>query len=169
MKSELIQTLTSAFVAHVQQADGGTEFLLARDLQCLLGYAEWCNFNGTGISKARTACELSCYAVSDHFVDVNKMVGEAYSTENRTVGANFTSLGPAGRRLTGSESRRLTRRQHLDSTAIDPKPLTGYRNRHIRPMAVRPLDHPERWPTPWGFLFSGSEKAREAPSQGRSP
>jgi hypothetical protein len=34
---------------------------------------------------------------------------------------------------------------------------TGYRSAHIRPVAVRPLDHPERWPTPRGFLFSGLE------------
>ena len=25
---------------------------------------------------------------------------------------------------------------------------------HIRPLAVRPLNHPEREPNPWGFLFS---------------
>lgn len=159
MKSELIQTLTSTFVAHVQQTD----------LQCLLGYAERCNFNRTVISKARTGCEPSCHAVSDHFIDVNKMVEGMYSTEDRTVGANFTPLGPAGRRRTGSESRRPTCLQHLDSTPIDSEPLTGYGNQHIRPMAVRPLDHPERWPNPWGFLFSGPGKPRAAPSQGRSP
>ncbi|MBA3486489.1 MAG: DNA damage-inducible protein D, partial [Lysobacter sp.] len=39
MKTELIHTLTSTFEAHAQQADGGTEFWLARDLQHLLGYA----------------------------------------------------------------------------------------------------------------------------------
>ena len=74
MKTELIQTLTSTFEAHAQQTDGGTEFWLARDLQHLLGYAEWRNFNSTVLSKAKTACEVSGHAVSDHFVDVNKMV-----------------------------------------------------------------------------------------------
>ena len=74
MKYELIQTLTGTFEAHAQQTEGGTEYWLARDLQYLLGYAEWRNFNSTVISKARTACELSGHAISDHFVDVNKMV-----------------------------------------------------------------------------------------------
>lgn len=74
MKTELIHTLTSTFEAHAQQAEGGTEFWLARDLQYLLGYAEWRNFNSTAISKAKTACELSGHAVSDHFVDVNKTI-----------------------------------------------------------------------------------------------
>lgn len=74
MKMELIQSLTSTFEGHAQQTEGGTEFWLARDLQFLLGYAEWRNFNSTAISKARTACELSGHAVSDHFVDVNKTI-----------------------------------------------------------------------------------------------
>jgi len=74
MKTELIQSLTSTFEAHAQQTEGGTEYWLARDLQYLLGYAEWRNFNSTVISKAKTACELSGHAVSDHFVDVNKTI-----------------------------------------------------------------------------------------------
>lgn len=74
MKTELIHTLTSTFEAHAQQTEGGTEFWLARDLQYLLGYAEWRNFNSTVISRAKTACELSGHAVSDHFVDVNKTI-----------------------------------------------------------------------------------------------
>ena len=74
MKTELIHSLTSTFEAHAQQTEGGTEYWLARDLQYLLGYAEWRNFSSTVISKAKTACELSGHAVSDHFVDVNKTI-----------------------------------------------------------------------------------------------
>ncbi|QEI13856.1 hypothetical protein [Cellvibrio japonicus] len=36
--------------------------------------------------------------------------------------------------------------------------LPHYTAQHIRPLAVRPLTHPERVPTPWGFSFSGSRK-----------
>ena len=81
MKTELIHTLTSSFEAHAQQTDGGTEYWLARDLQYLLGYAEWRNFNSTVISKAKTACEVSGHAVSDHFVDVNKTIAMPKSAE----------------------------------------------------------------------------------------
>jgi DNA-damage-inducible protein D len=73
MKTELIQSLTSNFEAHAQQTETGIEFWLARDVQQLLGYDEWRNFNAV-VSKARTACELSGHPVSDHFVDVNKMI-----------------------------------------------------------------------------------------------
>ena len=73
MKSELIRTLTDSFEAHAQETDSGVEFWLARDLQHLLGYAEWRNFT-TAITRAKTACELSGHDVADHFVDVNKMV-----------------------------------------------------------------------------------------------
>ena len=58
---------------HAQKTDGGIEYWLARDVQHLLGYAEWRNFT-TVISKARTACEVSGHPVTHHFVDVNKMV-----------------------------------------------------------------------------------------------
>jgi DNA-damage-inducible protein D len=74
METSQIHTLTETFEGHAQQTDNGVEYWLARDLQHLLGYAEWRNFNQTAISKAKTACEVSGHAISDHFVDVNKMV-----------------------------------------------------------------------------------------------
>jgi len=73
MKTEVVQALTDAFEGHAQRTEGGVEFWLARDLQHLLGYAEWRNF-GTVLSRAKTACELSGHKVPDHFVDANKMV-----------------------------------------------------------------------------------------------
>ena len=73
MKTEIIHSLTTSFEGHAQQTDGGIEYWLARELQYLLGYAEWRNF-GLVISRAKVACEVSGHPVSDHFVDVNKMV-----------------------------------------------------------------------------------------------
>ena len=73
MKTAIIQTLTNTFEAHAQQTESGVEYWLARDLQHLLGYDEWRNFN-TVVSKAKTACEVSGQRVADHFVGVNKMV-----------------------------------------------------------------------------------------------
>ena len=73
MKTELIHSLTDTFEGHAQQAENGIEFWLARDIQHLLGYTEWRNFS-TVINKAKTACEVSNHVISDHFVDVNKMV-----------------------------------------------------------------------------------------------
>jgi len=73
MKTEIIQTLTTTFEAHAQQTESGIEYWLARNLQHLLGYDEWHNFN-TAVSKAKTACEVSGHCIADHFVGVNKMV-----------------------------------------------------------------------------------------------
>ncbi len=49
------------------------EYWFARDLQKLLDYDEWRNFLKV-IEKARTACKTAGFEVTDHFVDVNKMV-----------------------------------------------------------------------------------------------
>ena len=73
MKKELVQTLTVTFEGHAQQTESGVEYWLARDIQHLLGYAEWRNF-GQVISKAKTACEVSGHLAKDHFVDVNKTI-----------------------------------------------------------------------------------------------
>lgn len=73
MKHETVITLTSAFESHAQETEEGVEFWLARDLQHLLGYSEWRNFLSV-VSKAKTACEISEQKISDHFVDINKMV-----------------------------------------------------------------------------------------------
>lgn len=73
MKSDIIHALTANFEAHAQKTESGVEFWLARDLQHLLGYAKWENFQNA-ISKAKTACEVSGYQAADHFPDVRKMV-----------------------------------------------------------------------------------------------
>lgn len=73
MKTERIHSLTNTFEGHAQQTDGGVEYWLGRDVQHLLGYAEWRNFVAV-ITKAKVACEVSGQPVKDHFVDVNKMV-----------------------------------------------------------------------------------------------
>lgn len=73
MKTEIVHSLTDTFEGHAQQTENGVEFWLARDLQHLLGYAEWRNFISV-INKAKTACEVSGNQITDHFVDVNKMV-----------------------------------------------------------------------------------------------
>jgi len=139
METELIHTLTSTFEAHAQQTEGGTEFWLARDLQYLLGYAEWRNFSNTMISKAKTACKISGQAVSDHFVDVNKMIDSDFHNPRQT-----------------------------SRVIIYFKVGTKYDNWYIRPLAVSPLVHPERVPIPWGFPFLGSGKPENMPLQGDS-
>jgi DNA-damage-inducible protein D len=73
MEAQQIQTLTATFEGHAQRMESGIEYWLARDLQHLLGYGKWDNFQGV-ISKAKTACEVSGHAIADHFADVGKMI-----------------------------------------------------------------------------------------------
>jgi len=73
MNKNIIYSLTDNFEAHAHKTSAGVEFWMARDLQQLLGYTEWRNFTLV-ITKSKTACELSEQQVTDHFVDVNKMV-----------------------------------------------------------------------------------------------
>ena len=73
MTSNTIETLTTNFESFVNKTDEKIEFWYARDLQHLLGYTQWRNFQNV-IFKAQTACEVSGYEVLDHFADVSKMV-----------------------------------------------------------------------------------------------
>jgi DNA-damage-inducible protein D len=103
MKTEIVHSLITTFEGHAQQTDGGVEYWLARDLQHLLGYAEWRNFNSTVISKAKTACELSGHAVSDHFVDVNKMVDLGSGSQREVDDLMLTRYACYRKKLTETE------------------------------------------------------------------
>ncbi len=73
MKTSIIHNLTNNFEAHANITPEGVEFWLARDLQHLLTYTKWDNFQSV-ISKAKTACELSEQNIEDHFADVGKTI-----------------------------------------------------------------------------------------------
>lgn len=83
MEQQIIKSLTENFESYANKTENGVEFWFARDLQNLLGYAEWRNFLNV-VSKAKTACELSGSKVIDHFVDINKTI-KMPKTAEKTV------------------------------------------------------------------------------------
>ena len=72
MKQELIVELFQRF-EEACYLYNEIECWSGRELQEVLGYAEWRNFLKV-VEKAKTACENTGIPVPDHFVDVNKMV-----------------------------------------------------------------------------------------------
>jgi DNA-damage-inducible protein D len=88
MEKELIGQLHNTFegVAHREE---DIEYWYARDLQNLLGYNEWRNFLQV-INKAKQACETSGHQITDHFVDVNKMVSLGSGSQREVSDVKLT-------------------------------------------------------------------------------
>ena len=72
MKAEEIKELFKKFEEAAQEVEG-IECWSARDLQTLLGYAQWRNFELI-IQKAKVSCSSVGENIAYHFADVSKMV-----------------------------------------------------------------------------------------------
>ncbi|MHB0946263.1 MAG: DNA damage-inducible protein D [Sedimentisphaerales bacterium] len=75
MEKDIIVRLHKDFEKSIyKDSETGLEFWLARELQDLLGYAQWRSFEAV-IEKAKTACKNSGHNPQDHFAQTRKMVG----------------------------------------------------------------------------------------------
>ncbi len=72
MKNEVIIELHKNFEEFAHQIDD-EEYWYARELQGLLGYTQWRNFEQV-IDKTKISCQTAGHELSDHFADVSKMV-----------------------------------------------------------------------------------------------
>ena len=77
MEIQRYDELTFENIKHIDE--NGVEFWYARELQTILEYMEWRNFNQV-IDKAKIACENSGERVVTNFVDVNKTVQLNFGT-----------------------------------------------------------------------------------------
>src|SRR3990167_8791527 len=83
MNKQNIAQLKAAFDQILNMAEGTQiEFCYARDLIKALEYDEWRNFLIV-VDKAKIACKNSKVKVSDHFVDINKMVKIGSAAERK--------------------------------------------------------------------------------------
>ena len=67
----MIQDKTFEEIKHMSVTD--SEFWFARELQTVLQYSKWENFNKV-IDTAKIACKISQHEVGEHFVDVGKVI-----------------------------------------------------------------------------------------------
>ncbi len=72
MKTEEIKHLFSKFESAATQLEG-VECWSAREMQLLLGYSKWENFDKV-IQRAKDACSNAGEAVTNHFPDVRKVI-----------------------------------------------------------------------------------------------
>lgn len=59
--------------ANAKKDENGIEYWSARDLQKVLGYSKWSNFENV-IDRAKTSCQTFGKPVNSHFADIGKMV-----------------------------------------------------------------------------------------------
>ena len=89
MKKTIIKQLTDSFEGQSNHTENGVEFWFARDLQTLLGYSEWRNFQKV-ITKGKDACKNSGHEIDNHFVDVNKMIDLAKGARRKIKDIQLT-------------------------------------------------------------------------------
>jgi DNA-damage-inducible protein D len=70
---ELLDMVMRALEATKRTAPNGEDYWMARDIQAVLGYTEWRNFESV-IKKAKTACDASNINSAYHFVETNKVI-----------------------------------------------------------------------------------------------
>jgi DNA-damage-inducible protein D len=76
IKESTFQTLDS----FKRKTDAGTDYWLARDLQILLGYTQWRNFEAA-IEKAKMACASVGAQPYHHFADISKTMASGKGAE----------------------------------------------------------------------------------------
>lgn len=82
MSTELTTYSEQTFESIKHINEFGQEYWLARELQPVLDYSQWRNFN-EAIERARLACKNSGINPDDHFADVSKMVVIGSGAERR--------------------------------------------------------------------------------------
>lgn len=89
METTLINKLFTSFEEIKHLDEEGREYWSARDMQKLLTYKEWRNFEVV-LEKAMEACRKAGNSKFDHFVGVNKMVSLGSEAEREVFDIHLT-------------------------------------------------------------------------------
>ena len=89
METTLITQLFTSFEEIKHIGADGSEYWSARDLQWLLSYKDWRNFEIV-IEKAMEACKKAGNSKFDHFVGVNKMISTGKTAEREVFDIHLT-------------------------------------------------------------------------------
>ena len=89
METTLITQLFTSFEEIKHISADGSEYWSARDLQWLLSYKDWRNFEIV-IEKAMEACKKAGNSKFDHFVGVNKMIPTGKTAEREVFDIHLT-------------------------------------------------------------------------------
>jgi DNA-damage-inducible protein D len=129
-----IDELINRFEDAAQTDDDGVKYWYARDLQKLLGYLEYRNFQPV-IQKAMEACRNSGQAVENHFVQVHEMVEIGSNAERQISNFKLTRYASYLVAQNGDSRKKpiafaqtyfaiQSRRQELQDEAQNYEPLT---------------------------------------------
>ena len=88
MEKQIITKLTKNFEEYAYEEEG-IEFWFARELQLLLGYEQWRNFQNV-IEKAKEACKNANNNILDHFADVNKTINMPKGASKEIINIKLT-------------------------------------------------------------------------------
>lgn len=83
MKTEEIKQLFAQFEDAAAEIEG-VECWSARELQLLLGYSKWENFEKV-IQKAKDACKNAGEEISNHFPDIRKTIAMPKTAEKSMI------------------------------------------------------------------------------------
>ena len=123
MKSDEIRSLFSQFEAAASELEG-VECCSARELQNLLGYSKWENFEKV-IQKAKEACKIAGELIENHFPDIRKMVEIGSKTEisikAKDLAAEMTGLNVQSKDLKGQTK---IGKEHIDNNLAVRNMLT---------------------------------------------
>jgi DNA-damage-inducible protein D len=89
METTLIAKLFTSFEEIKHTDENGVEFWSARELQKLLTYKDWRNFEVV-LEKAMEACRKAGNSKFDHFVGVNKMISLGKDAEREIFDIHLT-------------------------------------------------------------------------------